>query len=74
MARNREASTPHSWVGGTRERTAAARRGRLVLSTRVLQEFFVSVTRKLERPLPASEGEAAAKELTTLEVVEDPFA
>lgn len=44
--------------------------GRLVLSTQVLQEFFVSVTRKLERPLPDAEAESAAKELAALEVVE----
>jgi predicted nucleic acid-binding protein len=46
------------------------REGQLVLSTQVLQEFFVSVTRKLEHPLPVEEAEAAAKELATLDVVE----
>lgn len=44
--------------------------GRLVLSTQVIQEFYVSVTRKLEHPLPEDEAEAAAKELALLDVVE----
>lgn len=44
--------------------------GRLVLSTQVLQEFFVTVTRKLERPLPEDDAEAAARELASLDVVE----
>jgi predicted nucleic acid-binding protein len=44
--------------------------GRLVLSTQVLQEFFVSVTRKLEHPLPEAEAEAAARDLAALDVVE----
>jgi predicted nucleic acid-binding protein len=49
---------------------AAGPEGGLVLSTQVLQEFYVSVTRKLEHPLPEDEAEAAAKELATLDVVE----
>jgi predicted nucleic acid-binding protein len=44
--------------------------GRLVLSTQVLQEFFVSVTRKLKPPVPPSEAEAAARDLAALDVVE----
>jgi predicted nucleic acid-binding protein len=44
--------------------------GRLVLSTQVLQEFFVAVTRKLEHPLPEAEAEATAKDLAALDVVE----
>jgi len=43
---------------------------RLVLSTQVLQEFFVTVTRKLGRPLPESEAEAATRDLAAFEVVE----
>ena len=31
--------------------------GAVVVSTQVLQEFFVTVTRKLARPLPAGEAE-----------------
>ena len=45
-------------------------KGRLVLSTQVLQEFFVTVTRKLQHPLPMDEAEAAARELAMLDVVE----
>lgn len=33
-----------------------SRTGRLVLSTQVLQEFYVTVTRKLARPLPAEDA------------------
>lgn len=42
----------------------------VVLSTQVLQEFFVTVTRKLAQPLSTAEAEAAAREMATLEVVE----
>jgi len=44
--------------------------GRAVVSTQVLQEFFVSVTRKLARPLPEDEAEAAVRDLARLDVVE----
>lgn len=44
--------------------------GRLVLSTQVLQEFYVTVTRKLGRPLPEAEAEGAVRELAALDVVE----
>lgn len=40
-----------------------------VLSTQVLQEFYVSVTRKLAKPLPAAEAEGAVHDLAALEVV-----
>jgi predicted nucleic acid-binding protein len=40
-----------------------------VLSTQVLQEFFVTVTRKLARPLPADEAEAALRRLAEPPVV-----
>ena len=43
---------------------------RLVLSTQVLQEFFVTVTRKLGQPLPESDAEAATRDLAAFEVVE----
>ena len=39
-----------------------------MISTQVLQEFYVTVTRKLKRPLP--EAEAAARDLAALEVVD----
>lgn len=42
---------------------------RLVLSTQVLAEFYVAVTRKLARPLSAPEAEAAVGDLCALDVV-----
>jgi predicted nucleic acid-binding protein len=48
----------------------ALERGAVVISTQVLQEFFVTVTRKLARPLPAGEAEAALRGLTALSVVQ----
>jgi predicted nucleic acid-binding protein len=44
--------------------------GRLVISTQVLQEFYVSVTRKLARPLAEEDAEAAVRRLTLLAVVQ----
>ncbi len=44
--------------------------GRLVLSTQVLQEFYVSVTRKLSRPLPESEALEAVRHLSAFPVVQ----
>jgi len=44
--------------------------GAVVVSTQVLQEFFVTVTRKLARPLPTDEAEAALKRLMDLPVVQ----
>jgi len=41
-----------------------------VVSTQVLQEFFVTVTRKLERPLTAAAAEAALQRLMALPVVQ----
>jgi predicted nucleic acid-binding protein len=48
----------------------ALERGAVVISTQVLQEFFVTVTRKLARPLPAREAEAALRRLMELSVVQ----
>ncbi len=47
----------------------AAEAPHLTLSTQVLAEFYVTVTRKLARPLPAGEAEAAVAEFCTLKVV-----
>ena len=44
--------------------------GRMVISTQVLQEFYVTVTRKLGKPLTDAEAEAAARDLAALDVVE----
>lgn len=41
----------------------------IVVSTQVLQEFYVSVTRKLSRPMSAADAAAAVGDLTALEVV-----
>ena len=41
----------------------------LVLSTQVLQEFYVSVTRKLAKPLSLREAEDAVADLMALDVV-----
>lgn len=48
----------------------ALEQGAMVISTQVLQEFFVTVTRKLARPLPAAEAEAALRRLVELPVVQ----
>jgi predicted nucleic acid-binding protein len=42
----------------------------LVISTQVLQEFYVSVTRKLAKPLPAGQAEEATKNLSAYNVVQ----
>jgi predicted nucleic acid-binding protein len=41
----------------------------LVISTQVLQEFYVAVTRKLATPLPAAEAESAVRDLATFDVL-----
>ena len=48
----------------------AIERGAVVVSTQVLQEFFVTITRKLARPLPARDGEAALRRLMELTVIQ----
>jgi predicted nucleic acid-binding protein len=47
-----------------------AGQGELVLSTQVLQEFYVAVTRKLKRPLSPSEASDAVQELAKLTIVQ----
>ena len=44
--------------------------GKVILSTQVLQEFFVIVTRKLARPVPVDEAEKAVRQFTHLPVVQ----
>ena len=44
--------------------------GRIVLSTQVLQEFYVSVTRKLGQPLSESDGAEATRDLCAFDVVD----
>lgn len=42
----------------------------LVISTQVLQEFYVTVTRKLGRPLPALRAASAVRAMAKLDVVQ----
>jgi predicted nucleic acid-binding protein len=42
--------------------------GRVALSTQVLQEFYVTVVRKLERPLEAEDAERAVAQLARMHV------
>lgn len=51
-----------------REILAESPRGSLVLSTQVLQEFFVAVTRKIAVPLPNEEALAALDDLSAFPV------
>jgi predicted nucleic acid-binding protein len=44
--------------------------GEAVISTQVLQEFYVAVTRKLARPLPEEEAERATRSLAVLPTVQ----
>ena len=46
-----------------------SRRGRAVLSTQVLQEFFWAVTRKLASPLPAEVAEERVRDFSELPLV-----
>ncbi len=46
------------------------RAGTIVLSTQVLQEFYVNVTRKLPKPLPESDAEANVRDFTAFDVVQ----
>ncbi len=43
---------------------------RAILSTQVLQEFYVNVTRKLSTPLPAEEAERRVRDFATLPLVQ----
>jgi predicted nucleic acid-binding protein len=44
--------------------------GQVLLSTQVLQEFFVAVTRKLSRPLPIDDAARAIRRLAAFQVVQ----
>jgi predicted nucleic acid-binding protein len=44
--------------------------GRAILSTQVLQEFYVAVTRKLSEPLSAEVAEQAVRDLAALPVTQ----
>lgn len=61
---------PEKQVRARESLQTALERGTAVTSTQVLQEFFVAVTRKLARPLPAAEAESALRRLMDLPVVQ----
>ena len=44
--------------------------GTIVISTQVLEEFYVNVTRKLGKPLSEQEAEGAVRDFALLDVVE----
>ena len=48
---------------------AAAAAGQVVLSTQVLQEFYVAVTKKLAVPLDAETAEAVVRNLSALPLI-----
>ncbi len=48
--------------------SSAVGAGRVVISTQVLQEFYVTVTRKLGSPLSESDAEVAVDDLSALDV------
>jgi predicted nucleic acid-binding protein len=48
--------------------TTETQEGRIVLSTQVLQEFYVAVTRKLAAPLPPETAEQAVRHFSALPV------
>ena len=48
----------------------AAEAGQVLLSTQVLQEFYVSVTRKLAEPLPPEDAERAVRRFADFAVVQ----
>ena len=50
--------------------TADGPAGQLVVSTQVLAEFYVTITRKLAKPLSEADAEQAVRDLTALDVVE----
>lgn len=46
-----------------------AQSGRLIISTQVLQEWYVTVTRKLAEPLPAKDAEQTLRHFSAFPVV-----
>jgi predicted nucleic acid-binding protein len=64
-----DADSPEKQVRAREALRERLESGAVVVSTQVLQEFFVTVTRKLARPLPADEAEAALRRLMQLPVL-----
>lgn len=65
---DRDASTKQKKARETLESEGQA--GNIVISTQVLEEFYVSVTRKLGTPLSEREAEGATRDLSGFDVVE----
>ncbi len=64
-----DASAPAKRTTAQRLFAQCAADGTLLLSVQVLQEFYVTVTRKLERRLPEDEAVAAVESLSAFPVV-----
>jgi predicted nucleic acid-binding protein len=62
-----DASKPRKKTRAQEVLTQAVGEGVALLSTQVLQEFFVAVTRKLSTPLPHQQAERAVRNLAKLE-------
>jgi predicted nucleic acid-binding protein len=65
-----DADSPDKQARAREVLQASLERGVAVVSTQVLQEFFVTVTRKLARPLLPAEAESALRRLMELPVVQ----
>ncbi len=63
-----DASAPRKKARAQELLRQAANAGLALLSTQVLQEFFVAVTRKLSAPLPHEQAERAVRNLAKLPV------
>ena len=64
-----DASEPRKKTRAQEVLTQAVGEGVALLSTQVLQEFFLAVTRKLSTPLPHEQAERAVRNLAKLETV-----
>jgi len=65
-----DAGAPEKKATAQRLLDAGAEAGRLVLSTQVLEEFYVTVTRKLANPLSEDDAQEATRALAGLPVVQ----
>jgi predicted nucleic acid-binding protein len=62
-------SVPKKKVRAQEVFSAEVEAGRAVLSTQILQEFYVNVTRKLDEPLPVEVAEAQVRDFARLPLV-----
>ncbi|HET8655558.1 MAG TPA: PIN domain-containing protein [Longimicrobiaceae bacterium] len=65
-----DADAPEKQSRAQRLFESESAQGRCVLSTQVLQEFYVAATRKLRRPLDPRDAEQAVHDLSRLPVVQ----